>query len=373
MKAKYLGLIFLALLIIFGTISCGTPGGPTEEPEPLSQPQTAQPQQPTGSGSTQPDQASLNNLNTASQRAENARKIVMDFNGSSFFPSEWASAENIYNRAQGLGRATASAVSEAIPLYNSAAVAYEALAEKTIPAYKQDLEDKIIAARNGAISEGARSLAPDYLQKTDSIAIEALDQYEAKDYYTARDTGLLMLDSYNAMVVGLQAYKLRLDIEELGLYQYDSANLDAVDAIGLSALDDFEKGDIASAVNKANDVLARYEQSFAGSIQAAATEMGALATMERARAIAARANVAVKPEFDAAETIIIQGAIAESNKDYNLAARNYVQARSMFIIVTELALEKRRIADEAIHEAELRIAESDEAAYRADLLIRGGE
>jgi hypothetical protein len=370
MKIKYLGLIFLALLIIFGAISCGsTPDEP--EPPPQQQQQPAQPpaQAP---DSASPDQASLNNLNTASQRAEAARKLVMDFNGPSLFPQDWASAESTYSRAQGLGRATANAVSEAIPLYNSAASAYEALAEKTIPAYKQDLEDKIIAARDGAIIEGAAYYAPDYLLATDSVAIEALEQYEAKDYYNARDTGLLMLDAYNAMTVGLQAYKLRMDIEELGLYHYDSASLDAADAIGLSALEDYQNRDIASAASKADDVLARYEQSFAGTIQVFATDMGALATAERARAIDARANVAVKPEFDAAETIFIQGAIAANDKDYDLAARNYVQSRAMFIKVTEDALEKRRLADEAIREAEVRIAESDEAAYRADLLIRGG-
>jgi hypothetical protein len=371
MKAKYLGLIFLALLIVFGAISCATDGdSPSVATGDTGSPPGGQ---IAGSDRDQPDQASLNSLDAASMRSENARKLVMDFNGPSLFPQDWANAESLYNRAQGLGKGTASAVSQAIPLFNQAADAYDALAGKTIPAYKQDLEDKIIAARNEAISEGARSLAPDYLLRTDNIAVEALDQYEAKDYYKARDTGLLMLDAYKTMTVGLQAYKLRMDIEELGLYQYDSANLDAVDAIGLSALDDFEKGNIASAANKANDALARYEQSFAGSIQAALTDLGALATAERARAIELRANVAAKPEYDIAETIFIQGAIAQNDKNYELAARNYVQSRAMFIEVSRLALEKRRLAEEAIHEAELRIAESDEAAYRADLLIRGEE
>jgi hypothetical protein len=37
-----------------------------------------------------------------------------------------------------------------------------------------------------------------------------------------------------------------------------------------------------------------------------------------------------------------------------------------------LTLVKRQQAENAIHQAELKLAESDEAAYRAEMLIRGG-
>jgi hypothetical protein len=364
MRIMHLGLFFLAMLAIMGVVSCVTEPPPAEEPQPQAQPAIDPDLAP-------PDQASLNSLNAATLKTDNARKLVMDFNGPDFFPQEWASAENLYNRAQGLGRNTAKDVREAIPLYNQAADAYEALAVKTILAYKEDLEDKIITARNDAIYEGAVSLAPEYLLKTDNLAIQALAQYEEKDYYAAQDTGLSLLNSYNTMIVGLQAYKLRLEMDYLGLYWYDPATLDAADKIGYSALDDFMANDLASAANKANNVLALYEGSYTANILALTEDLGALATAERARALDARANVAARQEYNAANTVFIQGVNAFNDRDYGQAARDYVQSREMFIEATAEAVEKRLLADEAIREAEFRLAESDEAAYRAELLIGG--
>jgi hypothetical protein len=373
MKIKCFGIIFLALLALTGIVSCASTPQPVEEPQPqpAPQPEPAQPQPPAAEPD-RPDQASLNALDAAVLNTDNARKLVLDFNGNTFFPQEWQSAEGLRTRAEGLGRNTQTAVNEAIPLFNQAADAYDALAVKTIPAYKDDLETKVLAARDNAIKEGAGYYAPEYLWKADSLADQALAQYEAKDYYKAKDTGLLLLDSYNAITVGLQAYKLRLEMDYLGFYAYDSAALDAADEMGYSACDDYMAGNVASAATKATNVLALYEQCYTAHIQTVAHDLGLLATAERNKAREVKANVAVRQDFNTAHTLLVQGVNAENDRNFKLAALDYAHALEMFKAATALTLVKRQQAENAIRQAELKLAESDEAAYRAEMLIRGG-
>jgi hypothetical protein len=428
MKVKFLGLLVLVLL--FGVVSCQTAPPAEPEPEPIPPP----PAVVVDPDAAAPDQASLSNLDAAVRRAENARRLVMDFNGPDYFPDDWRNAESTYNRAQ-TGRRTATVrdVRESLALFNTAADAFEALAEKTIPRFAQDLENEVLAARNTAVRDGAESIAPAYLWKIDDISIEAMAQYEARDYYTARDTGFMARDGYNLITVGLQAYRfrheaaaagayvharyyilgidevafdaldlfearkfaevdekarlvrdaysvlttgvqtylIRLELEDRDFVRFDRANIEAADAIAFTALDDFENRDIATATTKVNDVRTRYTRSLGVAWQAYATEAGNAATAERSRALEARANVAVRNDYEAANTIFIQGAQAVQRRDFENAANLYGRARTMFVNVTREALERRRLAEEAIRQAEQRMAESDEAAHRAELIIGG--
>ena len=434
MKIKFAGLFFLVLAVLFGVVSCGSAPTPGPEPEPAAAPPPAV--VVADPDAAPPDQASIGNLNAAVERAENNRKLVMDFNGPEYFPEDWGNAESLYNRAQ-TGRRTATVrdVRESLALFNSAADAFNALAEKTIPRFAQDLENEVVAARGRAVNEGIEGIAPEYLWQMDDTAVEALAQYEAKDYYAARDSGFMARDGYNAIVtgvqahnfrenalalgaldyaadqlhsvddrahegidkfeardmagaaetadfahnayrvmaLGLEAYGIRVDIENRDLYRFDRSGIDAADQIILSAVNDFDNNDFASAEEKFNDANARYNRSLLLAREGQAGEFGNLATAERARALEARANVAVRAEYEAANTLFIQGAQAIQRRDFEQAANLYVRSRDMFIAVTLEALQRRRLADEAIHEAERRIAESDATAHRAELVIGGAQ
>ena len=366
MKIKQSWLFLLAALVLVGAIACkSTP--PPEEPPPVEDVIVQDPDL------AQPDQASLNNLNAAIARTENARKLVQDFDGPDYFPADWTAAEALNTTAVN-GRRTSSVkdVRESLARYNAAASAYEALAEKTLPRYAEDLENEVMYARDEAINAGAAFLAPEFLEGTDDFALGALDQYEAKDYYNAKESGLLVKDAYYALAVGVEAYKIRLEIEDRDFVFYDQANIANADYIAFTALEDYESHNIASADSKARDVRARYEQSLAKARESYAADCAVSANAERQKAIDARANVAVKADFDAADAVFSQGVAATQDKNFDQAASLYIQTRTMFSAAASTALEKRRIAEEGIRAAEVKQVESEAAIQRAELIIEGG-
>ena len=365
MKAKYLGFFLLATLVLLGAVACGSTPDAEESFMDTGTTGTAAP--------AGPDQASLNNLNTAAARAEEARKLAEDFNGPDFYPAEWDSAEALYNQAQSArSTATPNDVQQSLARYNAAAAAYEALAEDSIARYAEVLEQEIIVARIIAIDSGAAYLAPDYLSGTDAFTVEALALYQAGDYYKARDSGLEARDAYNALGVGVQAYKIRLELEDRDFVYYDAVNIQEADAIALSALDDYEARDIASALSKANDVRARYARSLNLAKESFAADCAAIANAERQRALDLKANVAVKQEYDIANGVFIQGTNFSQRGEFDQAASLFIQSRAMFEAVSISAHEKRLIAEEALRAAESKMVESDEVAQRAELIIEGG-
>jgi len=367
MKFRQSGLFLLAAFILIGAIACkSTP--PAEEPPPPVEEVIVQ-----NPDMLAPDQASLNNLNSAVNRTEAARKLVQDFDGPTYFPADWGAAETLYGTAvNGRRTATVRDVRESLSRYNAAAAAYEALAEKTIPRYADVLEKEVMAAREGAIDAGAAYLAPEFLIGTDEYALSAWDMYEAKDYYKAREAGLLVRDAYDALAVGVEAYKIRLEIQDRDFVYYDQANIAAADDIALSALEDYENHEIASADSKAHDVRARYEQSLAKAKESYAADCAAAANAERQRALDIRANIASRQEFEAADAVFNQGVAASRSRSFDQASSLYIQSRTMFASVVAITQEKRRIAEEALRAAERKLIESDEEAQRVELIIEGG-
>ncbi|MCL2833074.1 MAG: hypothetical protein FWD78_07885 [Treponema sp.] len=367
MKITKSGLFLLAALLLIGVMACKSTPPPEEPPPPQEEVIVPDPDL------APPSQASLDSLNDAIARADKARTMVTDFDGPDYFPADWTAAESLNTAAvNGKKTATVKDVRESLALYNASAAAYEALAEKTIPKYADDLTNDVMAARDAAIASGAAYLAPEYLQGTDDFALGAQDKYDAKDYYAAKDDGLLVRDAYNALASGVEAYKVRLELQDRDFVYYDQSNIAAADDIALSALDDYEAHNIASADSKARDVRARYEQSLAKAWESYAADCAAAANSERQKALDAKANVAVKQDFDTANSVYSQGVAAHQSNTFDQAANLYNQARDMFAAATKTTLDKRSIAEQGLRAAELKMVESDEIAQRAELIIEGG-
>ncbi|MCL2478908.1 MAG: hypothetical protein FWF22_05360 [Treponema sp.] len=366
MKAKNSGFFILAALLLIGAIACKTTP-PAEPPPPVEEVIVQNPDL------LPPDQASLNNLNNLIARSDSARKMVQDFNGPALLPADWNAAEALNTAAvNGKKTATVKDVRDSTALYTASATAYEALADKTIPMYADALSNDVMAARDVAINAAASYLVPEYLQGTDDFALAAWDKYQAKDYYGAKDDGLLVKDAYGVLATGVQAYQVRLDIQDRDFVYYDQANIAAADDIALSALDDYEAHNIASAGPKATDVLARYKQSFAKAQESFSADSMASANVERQKALDIKANVAVKSDFDAADAIYNQGTAAAQSRNFDQSANLFIQAKTMFSAATASATDKRNIAEAGLRAAEQKMVESDEAAQRAELIIEGG-
>jgi hypothetical protein len=364
MKPKYVGYFLLGLLILAAGISCKTTKPVTEAPP---QEETLDPE------NGPPDQNTLNSLNDAAARAAKARQLVMDFNGPSYFPPDWDSADSLYTQAESRkSTSTLRDARESVARYETAVTALTALGDKTIPRYAQDLESEVTNARIAAVNAGADYLAQDYLRKADDRAVEALNQYGEKDYYAARDTAFTARDMYSALETGVNAAKIRLEIEERGFTRYDPSAIAAADTLGLSALDDYDSGNIASARSKAADVRSQYSQSLLKGKEAYASDTGAAAAAERQRALDVKANVAVRQDYDAANAIYNRGVSSFRGKNYDEAASLYIESRSLFENTARIAREKRRLAEDALRAAELKMSESGEIAGNAEIILEGG-
>jgi hypothetical protein len=365
-----IGRFLLGLLILAGGLSCKS-APPAEESAP---PAEESPAPETGDPDKAPaDQASLDALNAAAGRAAKARQLVIDSNGPAVFPSDWQSAEALYTQAEsGKDTSTAKAVRESTARYNDAASALEALADKSIAQFARELEAEVIGIREAALKAGAETVAGEYLRSADNTALEAIAQYEAKDYYAARDSAYLARDMYGVLKTGTNAYTVRQEIIDRNFVEYDPHNIGVADEIALSGIADYEAGDIKAAQDKADEVLFRYNLALRTGKESFAADKGAVAADERQKALNLKANVAVRQDFDAATSIYNRAVNSYRGQNFDAAAALYEESRAMYEVIGLVAEEKRRIAEEALRSVEEKMTESDMAAKNAELILEGG-
>jgi hypothetical protein len=366
MKNRHILFLLLSAMVFFAIISCKST--PKETP---SQP-SAPPVEPSAV-SEGASQDSLNALNEAISRAEEARKRASDFESSAYFPSDWENAEVQYTAAGQLPRTTEDEVREAVVQYNALADVYDDLFKRVIPLYAQDREDEITTARDEALLTGLKDSFPDYLTDADRTAVQVLAQFEAEDYYTARDTAFLVRDKYRALKTGGDAYNKRQEILKWNFISYDPDNYNKAEETGLAAVEAYEAGNIAEAINNAEEAGLRYGLVLKTGWTGYVSEQKAAAGAERQKALDMKANVAVKAEYDAALVIYNQAEASSQADSYEDAADLYAQSAARFAVIAETAAEKRREAEEAIREAEQKILESEENVKKAELILEGGE
>jgi len=106
--------------------------------------------------------------------------------------------------------------------------------------------------------------------------------------------------------------------------------------------------------------------------EAYADSIAADAAAARQKALNYKANVAVKPDFDAADAIYNKARTAYNSQTYDESGRLFFDSTSMFNAAADAAIEKQQKAEEALKRADQKMADSDEAAKNAELLLQGG-
>jgi hypothetical protein len=482
MKKKLIWLIILSLAAVFVAVSCaGTPPppaqAPTEGPSPAPSPSPSPPAPPS---STAPDQSTLNSLNDAAARAAAARKLAGDFDASSFYPSEWESAEALFSQAeQQKNTSTKDGAQDSAARYIKAAEAYDALADKINAPYYAKKAGELSDARNAAVNAGAGELVPDYLLEVDNFVDDAEKKYQAKDYYGAKAAADSALAMYLTLRDGVVAYYVREEIADSAgelvpdyLLTVDTIGLDAIDKwdakdyngaktgadaalsmyltlrdgieayyfreeiakraeelvpdvleytdnVGLDAIAKWDAEDYSgarlgaakaltmfSALKIARDaydlreiILERAEvlfpdflsqaddvgldaidrwlaEDYSGAKDIASTAwiiylvLGA--STERQTALDLKANVAVRQEFFTAEDFFNRANTAYNGQRYKEATPLYEESMFIFRMTSLLVLERQRAAEDAIRRADQKAAESDETARNAELILQGG-
>ncbi|MDR1318425.1 MAG: hypothetical protein LBJ90_02280, partial [Treponema sp.] len=246
MKKKYVFVFFIVVLSAFITLACKSTQSQEEIPPEVEKP-VVTPASPGG-----PSQAALDALNGAKARADEARKRASDFESSSYFPSDWQAAESDYTDAENLPRGSEAEIRQAEAAYNGVADTYDDIFNKTIPLYAQAREDEIMAARGELIATGLTESFPEYLNEVDQAALAALDQYEEKDYYKARDTAAKALVQYQTLKAGADAYMVREEMVNREFIHYDHENFDKADTVGQAAIDNYGSDNFESARDEAD-------------------------------------------------------------------------------------------------------------------------
>ena len=293
-------------------------------------------------------------------KVQAARQRAIDFECPAYFPSEWEAIE-AQNEAAGN-----------VAEYNAVAEAYDELFMKTIPLYAQAREDEVMAARGQIISSGFAEYFPEYLKRADDIALTAQGQYEAGEYYKAKETVTTAMTEYEALQTGAQVFLARQEIIDRGFTQYDAENFLKADEVAQTAIESYDAGDRAGALANAEEALLRYNLVLANGWTSYASVRREAAAAERELALAERANIASRETFRGADTIFNHAEENLAAENFTVAGLSYLEAEAMFAISRKETEERRLRAEEAIRLAEEKIEESSEAAMEAERIIEGG-
>jgi hypothetical protein len=366
--------IFLGGLVLFLSISCaGSPPPVEESPEPPAAETPAPPPVVQDPNKGPPNQAALDALNTAITEANQIRQQVIDFEGPDYFPEDWEAAESQYRLAEDqTGRDTQGDVQEAINRYKGITDVYRELFHKTLPRYADIREREIQEARSAAVYAGIQDVSPRHLLLADEKALDALNQYNGEEYYSAAASAALALNMYHALKAGVDAYHIRQEILTRNFVQYDPYNFEQADDAGIAAIAAYEAEQMEGLQKNAEDIQSLYNLVLKTGWISFAAERGAVAGEQRQAALDAKANVAVRSDFDAAAAFYNRADASFKTENYNDAAEFYVQAEFQFAGAVKSAIEKRQAAEAAIRTAEEKMIESDENARKAELVIEGG-
>jgi hypothetical protein len=387
MKSKPFSGILAGLLVFLAVISCGgaPPPAETPQPEPPAAQPEAQPVPPARDPDADPpDQAAIDNLNKALAQADASRKRAQDIEAPGYFPPEWEGAEGQYADARShAGEATLGEVKKTIALYEAAAETYDKLARRCLPLFYEDLSEEILRARDEALDAGIKDSSPDRLEAADQRIDEALGHYDAgnaagtnndaaENYYAAAASAFDALDRYHALTLGVRAHRLGEEIQERGFAEYDPGNYELAEGSMDGAIAAYDGGNTETALAQAEEALLRYALVMHEGWIAYTGELKLTAEIERRNALGAKANVAVKRDFDDADGLYTRGTAAYNAQDYAASAEYFSQAIPLFSNIIKTAERKRVTAEEAIQTAEIRIGQSEETAREAETLLQGG-
>jgi len=108
------------------------------------------------------------------------------------------------------------------------------------------------------INTGFPRFFPKYLRNSDNKAINALRQYETRDFYNARDTAAEVLNEYRTLLIGAKVLYARQDVIRSGFTSYNSSDFNRADEAAQKAVIEYEAGKIEAAINYAEEALLRY-------------------------------------------------------------------------------------------------------------------
>jgi len=302
-------------------------------------------------------------------RAEEFRGKAGDFDAESYFPGEWIVAEALYVDARRISAGGTADINSAITAYSMAANSFASILRLTIPLYAQAREDEIMMIRDGLVAGGARAAFPELMGRADRAALAALDLYEAGEYHSARDAAAEAYVMFQILETAFGAWQTRREIVRRGFAGYAEDNYERAEVIIGEAVYAYLAGEFPVAMENAIEAQARYVLVLSAGWAALAERRFSLARVERRAAVEARADVAARAVFEEADSLYGTAADSLREEYYREAAELFAEAVALYVFARTSTLERRRLAAEAIEEANRRIEERIRAAQEAELNI----
>jgi len=314
-----------------------------------------------------PSPQAVEERQAAVARAGEYRTKAGDFEAASYFPSDWAAAEALYAEAALMPTGSAGDVDRSTAAFNAAADSFSSILRLTIPLYAQAREDEIMMLRDALVAGGARALFPGLVRPADRAALAALDRYGAGDYYAARDYADRAHAMFQVLETAFTAWRLRREIVQRGFMDYAQDNFERAEAIIEYAMRAHFAGDFPLAFENAVEAQARYSLVLSSGWAALAEYYSTAAKGKRVAAVDVRANVAARDIFEEADGLYGSAADSLRREYYREAAMMFADAGALYLVAKVSTLERRRLAAEAIMEANRHIEEIIRAAERAEL------
>jgi len=358
---KIIPVLMLLIIVTFISVSCASKPKTTDDTITTTEEAIT---------TTQDAIEAAQQLREPRERARAARQRAIDFEVPAYNPSDWESLEARYIGLQAM--TVPENIQEVIGNWSALAESYDALFERTIPLLAQAKEDELMVKREELIETGFTKQFPQYLENADNITLEALDQYEAGEYYKARDTAAKALEEYEILLKGARVFLARQEILDRDFAKYDEENFSSADDLSELALAEFDAGNRESAIQKAEEALTRYNLVISNGWTVYVAEQRRITMEEKERAQAERANIASPALWRDAEALFNQGERNLAAGRHHDAGLQYIEAEAMYILARQDTVEKRERALAAMGIARERIEESDEAAIEAERVIEGG-
>jgi hypothetical protein len=331
----------------------------------------------------------VDDLNAAKALAATNRTLSLEVDGPKYFPNEWNGTESQFVEAnKSTVGETPADYQTSTDVYNGIAANFEKIAADSLPLYAEDLRNSILAERTAAIDAGILDISSERFVVAEDYALAAEAAWETGEYETAFINANNALPRYKALKTGAEAYNIRMEIDywigqaieyeaynksigiEYGDYSSYQTALDRADETAFLAISQYDADNIA-ALASAEKALSEYNTLVSNAWTQAASIAGNVAAKARTGAVNAKAPVATRSEYAKVEDLYKAGQASFNAKDNQKAAASYYQSIPLFNDVAELAEYKRQQALAAIDEAERKIAESEQTAGDAEVILEG--
>ena len=317
----------------------------------------------------------LESLAQAEERAKEARSWAEYVNGPVHCSDLWKTTEQRFELADSRKNvpATKGETYARIDEWNDIKLAYDEIFNGSFEPFLKEQQDVLAKARKKAVDAGAEELVPDRLAVADSHAARSREKYNNGDNYGSLNSGKEAWDRYRILETVALARAKQAEADEYNLFEKDPDTYKLAAEAGNKAIDLYDDGKLVKSQEEASKALAGFSKIVRDGMMANVQEKASEARDRRAEALEAKANVAVRSDFDAAEAVYNQAHVALRGEMYGEAIELFSRSSDLFIIAYENALEKRDIAEEAIERSDRKLAESEEIAQNAEDIIGGNE